>query len=75
MLPEGAGYEQSLEKAVASFRKAVVTDTRMRMLLEQQQQQRAEAEIHASLSHQEGSNLLTGFSNVDLRDPFSPAFK
>ena len=75
MLPEGAGYEQSMEKAVASFRKAVVTDTRMRMLLEQQQQHRAEAEIHASLSHQEGSNLLTGFSNVDLRDPFSPAFK
>jgi hypothetical protein len=74
MLPEGAGFEDSMDMAVQSFRKAVVKDTRMRMLLEQQQQHRAEAEVHARLSQQEGSNLLSAMSNVDLGDPFSPTF-
>ena len=70
MVPEGAGFEGDVERALESYRRRVARAARSQMLAEQQQQHVADAEVRASLA--EGANLLRGLSSIDLRDPLDP---
>ena len=70
MVPEGAGFDGDVERALESYRRRVARAARSQMLIEQQQQHVADAEVRASLA--DGANLLTGLSSIDLRDPLDP---
>ena len=68
MVPEGAGFEGDVERALESYRRRVARAARSQMLAEQQHV--ADAEVRASLA--EGANLLSCLSSIDLRDPLDP---